>query len=153
MQRRSFLRVLGLAGAASVGVAAGVVDPERLLWVPGKFFLPSAPTLPWGLWDNIELPGLELAMSEWANAEHWLNAEIPFWPLRAVTFDNRLAVECIKPYTIQESVNDFFAIHSVLHRKRPSLQVQSADWRDLGVGWRRVVEEDYGVICGVGEPY
>lgn len=36
MNRRSFLQYLGLGAATAAGVAAGVVDPERLLWVPGQ---------------------------------------------------------------------------------------------------------------------
>lgn len=42
MRRRSFLATLG------VGLTGLVLDPERLLWVPGQrtFFLPAAPLCP-----------------------------------------------------------------------------------------------------------
>jgi hypothetical protein len=36
MNRRAFLRVLGLGAATAIGVSAGVVDVEQLLWVPGR---------------------------------------------------------------------------------------------------------------------
>jgi hypothetical protein len=35
MQRRRFLQLLGLAGAAAVVGPGLVLDPERALWVPG----------------------------------------------------------------------------------------------------------------------
>jgi len=44
MQRRRFLKALGLGAVTVTGVAAGVVDPETLLWTPGQrtHFLPPA---------------------------------------------------------------------------------------------------------------
>lgn len=49
MNRRSFLKAIGLGTAAVAAVATGVVefDPERALWVPGAktFFLPPEKSL------------------------------------------------------------------------------------------------------------
>jgi hypothetical protein len=36
MHRRAFLKCLGLGVATAVGVSAGVIDVEQLLWVPGR---------------------------------------------------------------------------------------------------------------------
>jgi hypothetical protein len=51
MNRRSFLRTLGLAAAGLT------LDPERLLWVPGQktIFLPSAHTIVTPEWVTREV--------------------------------------------------------------------------------------------------
>lgn len=60
MNRRSFLRVLGL-GAAGAAVGALELDPERALWVPGQktFFLPE---------PRIGMPAIDLAAGPEAEA-------------------------------------------------------------------------------------
>lgn len=47
MDRRAFLRRLGFGTVAAAAAATGVLDLERLLWVPGEktIFVPPPPTI------------------------------------------------------------------------------------------------------------
>ncbi len=67
MKRREFLKWIGLGGAATAAAVVGVVDVERLLWVPGekKLFLPPA-----GGWTRPQLTINRLA--PFAEGQHAL---------------------------------------------------------------------------------
>jgi len=78
MDRRAFLRVLGL-GAAAVAVAplAAELDIERLLWVPGakRIFLPSVQSnyllvTDWMMREVLRIIEDNLRVAEYVNREY-----------------------------------------------------------------------------------
>lgn len=78
MDRRGFLKRLGFGTVAAAAAANGLLDVERLLWVPGEKTIILPPTVYENVWatadwvtmESLKILSNQLAISAYFNADY-----------------------------------------------------------------------------------
>lgn len=98
MDRRSFLARLGFGTVAAAAAATGVLDIERLLWVPGEktIFIPTVEAVTFAETDWFAMEWLrvmknQLEVSRCFNREHSTIMDAHFIPTIRVPLPRRYA--------------------------------------------------------------